>query len=142
MVKLKELYDKVVLIQKHWRGYVARKKLKKMNASFATFQRKYRARRAAKEKAQEVKLAKDELKFQLILKHRRMQRLRKVQLFELIDILPSNQIVPFMEKQREYSATIIQACFRGYMQRKKYQRMIEQRRVIKAVVCIQRAVKT
>ena len=117
-----------------------RKRLAKVNKAFADFQRKYRKRRSKEEKQKQLKMAKSELQFQLVLEHRRKQRARKVEMLELLEILPAHKIEGYLEKQREYSATVIQANWRGYRAR----RMFEERRgeVVRdrAAVKIQREV--
>ena len=130
-----------MLIQKTWRGHMERKRLKKANRSFAKFQQNYRAKREREEKAKQQKAAKDELRFQLVLEHRRKQRQKKMEMLELLEILPADQIENYLEKQRQYSATVIQSFYRGYRARKDFDKnrlnIIQTRAAIK----IQRAVR-
>ena len=118
-----------------------RKKLEKAHKSFSKFQLKYRARKEIDEKRKAKRQAEDELRFQLLLEHRRRQRQRKLDMVELIKILQPNQIEKYLEKQREQSALIIQANFRGYRERKLFNLIKNDKIKIKAVVCIQRAVR-
>lgn len=133
-VIVKEIYKRVVTIQRHWRGFAERKRLRRLNQTLASFQLKYRARREMNERRAQRRLAEQELKFQLVLAHRRRQRQRKCELAELIQILPADQIALFEERQRDYAATIIQSCFRGYRQRRAFmatrQNAIEKRAAI------------
>ncbi len=130
--------NNATLIQKTWRGYIARKRLKKLNKSFAKLQNKYRARKNLESEKKQKKLALDELRFQLMLEHRRKQRQRNIKMMELIEILPPNQIEKYMEKQREYSAVIIQANFRGYRERKLLEKKKDIMIKTKAAIYIQR----
>jgi hypothetical protein len=130
-----------VLIQRHWRGYAERQRLRRLNQTFARMQQKYRAQKRANEKRKQKRLAQDELKFKLMLEHRRRQRQRKVDLIELMEILPPNQIEPFMERQREFAARTIQACFRGYKERKQMANIKKNAIEYKAAVKIQLAVR-
>ncbi len=130
--------NNATLIQKTWRGYIARKRLKKLNKSFAKLQNKYRARKNLESEKKQKKLALDELRFQLMLEHRRKQRQRNIKMMELIEILPPNQIEKYMEKQREYSAVIIQANFRGYRERKLLEKKKDIMIKTKAAIHIQR----
>jgi len=132
------LDNNATLIQKTWRGYIARKRLKKLNKSFAKLQNKYRARKNLESEKKQKKLALDELRFQLMLEHRRKQRQRNIKMMELIEILPPNQIEKYMEKQREYSAVIIQANFRGYRERKLLEKKKDIMIKTKAAIYIQR----
>jgi hypothetical protein len=132
------LDNNATLIQKTWRGYIARKRLKKLNKSFAKLQNKYRARKNLESEKKQKKLALDELRFQLMLEHRRKQRQRNIKMMELIEILPPNQIEKYMEKQREYSAVIIQANFRGYRERKLLEKKKDIMIKTKAAIHIQR----
>ena len=117
-----------------------RKKLEKAHKSFSKFQLKYRAKKEMNEKRKAKRQAEDELRFQLLLAHRRRQRQRKLEMIELIKILQPNQIEKYLEKQREHSALIIQANYRGYRQRKIFNSIKDDKIKIKAVICIQRAV--
>lgn len=129
------------MIQKTWRGHMERKRLKKANKSFAKFQQNYRARRELEEKFKQQKMAKDELRFQLVLEHRRKQRQKKMEMLELLEILPADQIENYLEKQRQYSATVIQAFYRGYRVRKDFNKNRVQIIQTKAATKIQRAVR-
>jgi hypothetical protein len=117
-----------------------RKRLKKLNDGFAQFQKKYRARRTLEEKKKQMSKARDELQFQLMLEHRRKQRQRNIQLLELLEVLPAHKIENFLEKQREYSATVIQAGWRGYKARKEFNKQKEAIKRHRAAVKIQREV--
>ncbi len=128
------------MIQKIWRGYVARRRLQRANKAFAKLQQKYRAKRQIEEKKKQLKMAKDEIRFQLMLEHRRRQRQKKIQMLEIIEILPPNQIELYLENQREYSAKLIQANYRGYRVRKDFQILRRQLIMNKAAIKIQRAV--
>jgi hypothetical protein len=126
------------MIQKVWRGYSERKRLKKINQSFAKLQNKFRAKKQVEDMKKQKKMALDELRFQLMLEHRRKQRQRNIKMLELLEILAPNQIEKYLDKQREYSACIIQANYRGYIQRKLFQKNKEQIVMNKAAVEIQR----
>jgi len=137
-----ELDQKAIIIQKTWRGHMDRKRLRKINESFAQFQKKYRARRTLEEKKNQMTKARDELQFQLMLEHRRKQRQRKIEMLELMEVLPAYKIEDYLEKQREYSAIVIQAGWRGYKTRKEFYKKIEDIRRNRAAVKIQRKVLT
>ena len=117
-----------------------RKKLKKVHKSFSKFQLKYRAKKEVGEKKKLKKQVEDELKFQLLLDHRRRQRQRKIDMVEILQILQPNQIENYLEKQREYSATVIQSNYRGYRHRKLLSSIKDTKIKIKSAICIQRAV--
>jgi hypothetical protein len=135
-----EIDEKAIMIQKTWRGYQARKRLKKLNEAFSKFQKIYQAKRECKDKKKQQQMARDELKFQLVLEHRRRQRQKKMQLLELLEILPADKIEDYLERQRHYSATKIQASFRGYRARKELANHREQILRTRAAIKIQRAV--
>lgn len=86
-------------------------------------------------------MAQDELKFQLLIEHRRRQRQKKMQLCDLIEVLPPNQIEPFLERQREHSATLIQAVWKGYRTRKMLKATKEEAVRIRAAIIIQQGVR-
>ena len=137
---MKDAYNRAIVIQKHWRGYVARKQLQKTSRAFALFQRKYRARKEREEEQRVKRLADEELRFQLLLKHRRQQRQRKINLMHVLEILPPGQISAYFDRQREYSARIIQSTFRGYRERKRFAQTRTYAIQAKAAICIQQAV--
>lgn len=136
-----ELDEKAIMIQKTFRGYMDRKRLKKANKGMAKFQKSYRAKKELENKKKHQQAAKDELQFQLLLQHRRKQRQRKMEMLELLEILPAYQIEEYLEKQREYSARIIQANFRGYLARKKFAKKRQEIVRERAAVKIQRATR-
>jgi hypothetical protein len=84
---------------------------------------------------------KNELKFNLILEHRRKQKKRKLDLMQLIEILPPHQIAAFFEKQMEHAATKIQAFYRGFIERRLFKANKEVMIRRKAAIIIQKAVK-
>jgi hypothetical protein len=135
-----ELDKKATLIQKTWRGYLIRKKLRRRNEAMAKFHQKYRQRKQMEEDKKQKLAVEQELRFQLLLEHRRKQRQRNVDMLELLEILPANQIDKYYEKQRDYSATVIQAWYRGCKTRQLMKTVKKDAKEIKAAICIQRAV--
>ena len=131
---------KAITIQRTWRGYSTRRRLEKADKAFKKLHQKFRAKKEVEEEERLKKMAADELKFQLLLEHRRRQRRGKQEMISIIEILPPNQIERYLEKQREYSARLIQANYRGYLQRKKLNMNMNNRVKNDAAVCIQRAV--
>ena len=136
----KDLDHKATIIQKTWRGHMTRVRIRKVNEAFAKFQQKFRAKRQRDNDLRQRENARHELRFQLVLEHRRKQRQRKMEMLELLEILPPGQIESYLEKQREYSAKLIQANFRGYLSRKQFQNERIQLMRTRAAVQIQRAV--
>ena len=129
------------VIQKNWRGYSTRKRLDDAKKETENRNEKLRAEREEEEEKRSRRMAEEELKFQLDLEHRRRQRRRNMELAEIIEILPANQIERYFVKQREYSATIIQANYRGYRQRKLFNMNLMSKRREKAAQIIQRGVR-
>ena len=137
-----ELDDRATVIQKTWRGYQERKRLKKANEAFSKFQKKFRARRHLQDKKKVQNVAKAELQFQLDLEDLRKARRQKIEMLELLEFLPANKVEDYLEKhynkQREDSARKIQANFRGYRARKELAKNREELRRTRAAVKIQR----
>ncbi len=119
---------------------MTRVRMRKVNQAFAKFQQKYRSKRLRDNDKKQRENARNELRFQLVLEHRRKQRQRKMELLELLEVLPPSQIESYFEKQREYSAKLIQANFRGYLSRKKFRNERIQLVRTRAAVHIQRTV--
>jgi hypothetical protein len=130
-----------MLIQKTWRGYISRKQLRKVNSAISKFQKSFRLKTELKKEYKEKEAERNELGFQLAIEHRRKLRQNKLNMAELLQILPASQIEKYFEKQRINAAIRIQATYRGYRHRKTFYQ--EKFQIIrnKAAVCIQRAVR-
>ena len=136
-----ELDRQATLIQKRWRGYRTRTRLARLNKMVLRVQRAYRDKCERNESERVERRVRDDLKFELMLQHRRAQRERSVRTAALIDILPAEEIDEYMEHEQERSATLIQAHYRGYRARKKLVHVRAKLIEYKAAACIQRAVR-
>lgn len=105
-------------IQRHWRGYAVRKRLRQRETATVTIQKQLRAYRERKQDRANKQEVENELKFQLVLAHRRRQRQRHLEMLELISILPADQLAAFEERHRDYAATVIQSAYRSYRVRR------------------------
>jgi hypothetical protein len=136
-----ELDRRATLIQKTWRGYRTRTRLARLNKLVARVQRAYRAKRERAESARVERRVREDLKFELLLQHRRAQRERRIRHAALVDILPADELDNYMERERERSAVLIQARYRGYSVRRKLGHVRAKLVEFKAAACIQRAVR-
>jgi hypothetical protein len=108
-----------VTIQRHWRGYAVRKRLRERETATVTIQKNLRAYRERKEDRANKQQVENELKFELMLAHRRRQRQRHLEMLELISVLPADQLAAFEERRREYAVTVIQSAYRSYLVRRR-----------------------
>jgi hypothetical protein len=112
-----------------------------VNLAFSKFQVSYRRKKEEAENTKQYKMAQDELKFQLALEHCRKLRKRNLTMAELIKIVPANEIDKYLQKQKENAVILIQAHYRGYLQRKLVDGKRNNVEQFRAAVCIQRAVR-
>jgi hypothetical protein len=138
---LKKYNGYALLIQKTWRGYISRKRLKKIHSAISKFQKSIRMKSEMKKEYKDKEAERNELSFQLAIEHRRKLRQNKLNMAELLQILPASQIEKYLEKQRIDAATKIQATYRGHRYRKKFNNEKYLIVCTKAAVCIQRTVK-
>lgn len=130
------------LIQKTWRGYSTRKKLKQTSKAIAKFQRLFRKKHQMKLELEARQQEENEMRYRLSIEHCRQMRQRKLEMREILEIIPSNQIDKYFEKQRTLAATKIQAWYKGCRQRRLFEEKRGDAIHYKSAVIIQRAVRS
>ena len=101
------------VIQSHWRGYCARKKVKAIHRGIIAFQRLYR-------KMQANKLKEEKMRYDLIAEdleqenqHIALRTFHEKQ-FKIIEQLPAKEVDSFLSQLQQNSATSIQRWWRNH----------------------------
>ena len=128
------------IIQASWRGYADRLRLKRMmDRRVGKFQLQYPLPIATKQK--ELNDFRSDVAVT-----KRLQGLCEMRNFHekqmsLLEQLPAGEVASFLHNQQISAATRIQACWRGRMERERYQKRKEHARLVAGVVVIQRAMR-
>ncbi|XP_004642290.1 IQ calmodulin-binding motif-containing protein 1 [Octodon degus] len=139
-VEEQKLHQAATLIQAYWKGFQTRKRLKKLPSAVIALQRSFRSKRAkALLKLNRQKEEKD-LKLQLQLERQRAMRLSRELRLSMLEIVHPGQMQKYNQELEEKSALIIQKHWRGYRERKMFQRQRPSLMERKAAVILQRAV--
>jgi len=106
-----------IVIQSHWRGYSARKKVKAIKQGIIAFQRLYRKRKAkAQSKKSQHNLIKD---MKQESQHIALRLFHEKQ-FKIIEQLPAKDVDKFLKQLQESSAVKIQKWWRSHNQTKNH----------------------
>ena len=102
------------VIQSHWRGYCARKKVKAIHQGVVAFQRLYRKMKAKKTEEEKIRndLMADDLKQEN--QHIALRTFHEKQ-FKIIEQLPAKEVDSFLDRLQQISATKIQRWWRNRM---------------------------
>ncbi|NXV25828.1 IQCB1 protein, partial [Rissa tridactyla] len=127
------------IIQATWRGFLTRKRLKKLPQAVTTLQRSFRAKR--EQELQHLKKQKEDeaLKLQMQLQRQRAMRLFHERQLALLEIIHASQVNKYMEEMEGKSALTIQRFWRGYRARRNFHQQRQSLKEYKAAVVIQRA---
>lgn len=124
-----------VLIQATWKGYISRKKMKRVQRGIRRFQKMYRKWKLDKEKA---KQGRTQVTSRPV--HTAQREFHERQIATL-RLLPACEVGAFVKRQEGHAASTIQAWWRGFVARKVFQkRKVAAIRTQSASV-IQRAVR-
>ena len=104
-----------VLIQASWRGYMSRKKMKRVQRGICRFQQMYRRWKLDKEKA---KQGRTQVTSRPV--HTAQREFHERQIATL-RLLPAREVDAFVKKQEDHSVSKIQAWWRGVLARKAFQ---------------------
>ncbi|KAI3383703.1 hypothetical protein SNEBB_004126, partial [Seison nebaliae] len=109
-----------VTIQRNWRGYQTRKRLKAADKAFGRFQRSFRQKLIEKQRKKDLENEKIRKEFEEFIQNRRKFRNFKLKEYDLIHHLPSECLKENRMTEQKLAAIQIQKAYRGYRQRKKY----------------------
>lgn len=127
-----------VVIQASWRGFSARRKMKRINNGIRRFQQFYRRWKASKERLRENDRKVEEI---CSTKHKAIKQGR-LSFWEgqlsLVEQLPPADVTPFIEQQEIKAATTIQSYWRVYLAQKRYNKLREGKILTKNAILLQR----
>ncbi|NXW29245.1 IQCB1 protein, partial [Phaetusa simplex] len=137
--EMQRQHQAACIIQATWRGFLTRKRLKKLPKAVTTLQRSFRAKR--EQELQHLKKQKEDeaLKLQMQLQRQRARRLFHERQLALLEIIHASQVNKYMEEMEGKSALTIQRFWRGYRARRNFHQQRQSLKEYKAAVVIQRA---
>lgn len=108
-----------IVIQAHWRGYCARKKVKVIHQGIVAFQRLYRKVRAKRSKEEKMRydMIAEDLKQES--QHIALRTFHEKQ-FKIIEQLPAKEVDSFLNHLQQTSAIKIQQWWRSYQEKKNH----------------------
>ncbi|KAG8432149.1 hypothetical protein GDO86_016691, partial [Hymenochirus boettgeri] len=138
--EMQRLHRAACTIQAIWRGFLLRKRMKRLPLAVTSLQRNFRAKR--EREMIQIKRQKEEeaLRQQLQLQRVRAMRMFREKQLTLLEIVHPGQMDKHMEETHEKAALTIQRTWRGYRERRRFHKQEVHLRHYKAAVCIQRAV--
>ncbi|KAM6348266.1 IQ calmodulin-binding motif-containing protein 1 isoform 1-T4 [Alca torda] len=137
--EMQRQHQAACIIQATWRGFLTRKRLKKLPQAVTALQRSFRAKR--EQELQHLKKQKEDeaLKLQMQLQRQRAMRLFHERQLALLEIIHASQVNKYMEEMEGKSALTIQRFWRGYRARRNFHQQRQSLKEYKAAVVIQRA---
>uniref|UniRef100_A0A8C4PZP9 IQ motif containing B1 n=1 Tax=Eptatretus burgeri TaxID=7764 RepID=A0A8C4PZP9_EPTBU len=128
-------------IQSAWRAHQVRRRLKLLTKVVTFLQRTFRARRKNSMCQREENITQREEMWEQQRKHRRAQRASWIRRLKLLQRIPASELQKVLKEERHHAATLIQATWRAWHQRKIFQRQRPSLLREKAARIIQQAVR-
>ncbi|XP_060888461.1 IQ calmodulin-binding motif-containing protein 1-like isoform X2 [Labrus mixtus] len=134
------------VIQAAWRSYKTRRRVKSLNRAVSTLQRRYRARRRQQQQQREAQQWEEELKYQVCLRRQQARRKFHQKQRQLLQLLPADQVQPYLQECERRAAVVIQKFWRGFRERRHFNNTLRHtlrnmHRRMKAARTLQRAVR-
>ncbi|XP_061826818.1 IQ calmodulin-binding motif-containing protein 1-like [Nerophis lumbriciformis] len=127
------------IIQATWRAYLTRRRLKTLNRVVTMLQRHFRARKKRQQKQRAAQQWEEERKYQVCMRRQQARTKFHQKQRQLLQLLPPDQVQPYLQECERRAAVLIQSTWRGVMARR---RVDLQRRVSKHTQAQQRAART
>ncbi|XP_034035500.1 IQ calmodulin-binding motif-containing protein 1-like isoform X2 [Thalassophryne amazonica] len=108
------------VIQAVWRSYRTRLRVKRLSRGVRALQTKFQAQRKLKVQQEEAQRSEEELKYQVCLRRHQARRKFHQKQRELLQLLPADQVEPYLQECRWRAAVVIQSAWRGFRQRRHY----------------------
>uniref|UniRef100_UPI0037E96738 IQ calmodulin-binding motif-containing protein 1-like n=1 Tax=Semicossyphus pulcher TaxID=241346 RepID=UPI0037E96738 len=108
------------VIQAAWRSYQTRHRVKSLNRAVSTLQRRYRARRRQQQQQREAQQWEEELKYQVCVRRQQARREVHQKQRQLLQLLPADQVQPYLQECERRAAVVIQSFWRGFRERRRY----------------------
>ncbi|KAM6893105.1 IQ calmodulin-binding motif-containing protein 1 [Lycodopsis pacificus] len=108
------------VIQAVWRSYQTRRRMKRLNRAVSTLQRTDRARRRRQQQQEEAQRWEEELKYQVCVRRQQARRKFHQKQRTLLQLLPADQVQPYLQECERRAAVLIQSFWRGFRERRRY----------------------
>ncbi|XP_061760596.1 IQ calmodulin-binding motif-containing protein 1-like isoform X2 [Nerophis ophidion] len=127
------------IIQATWRAYLTRRRLKTLKRVVTMLQRHFRARKKRQQKQRAAQQWEEECKYQVCMRRQQARTKFHQKQRQLLQLLPPDQVEPYLQECERRAAVLIQSTWRGVMARR---RVDLQRCVSKHTQAQQRAART
>ncbi|XP_068102309.1 IQ calmodulin-binding motif-containing protein 1 [Hyperolius riggenbachi] len=137
--EMQRLHQAARTMQAVWRGFLVRKRMRKLPRVVTSLQRSFRAKREQEMSHLRRQKEEEELREQLHLQRLRARRQFHEKQLTLLEIVHAGQMEKHMQEIQERSALMIQRHWRGYKDRRRFHQEKQTLRQFKAAITIQRA---
>ncbi|XP_043965572.1 IQ calmodulin-binding motif-containing protein 1-like [Gambusia affinis] len=108
------------VIQAAWRSVLTRRRVKSLSRAVSTLQRRYRARRRRLQQQEAAQQWEEQLRYQVCVRRQQARRRLHQKQRELLQLLPADQVRPYLEECERRAAVVIQSAWRGFRDRRLY----------------------
>ncbi|XP_037552268.1 IQ calmodulin-binding motif-containing protein 1 [Nematolebias whitei] len=108
------------VIQAAWRSYRTRRRVKSLNRAVSALQRRYRARRRRQQEQKEAQKWEEELRYQVCVRRQQARRRFHQKQRQLLQLLPPEQVQPYLQECERRAAVVIQSFWRGFRERRRF----------------------
>ncbi|XP_074483353.1 IQ calmodulin-binding motif-containing protein 1 isoform X2 [Sebastes fasciatus] len=130
------------VIQASWRSYRTRRRVKSLNRAVSALQRRYRARRRQQQQEEEVQQWEEELKYQVCVRRQQARREFHQRQRQLLQLLPPDQVQSYLQECERRAAVVIQSFWRGFRERRRYDKNNARRHTLRDARTRQHAART
>ncbi|XP_061642858.1 IQ calmodulin-binding motif-containing protein 1-like isoform X2 [Phyllopteryx taeniolatus] len=107
------------VIQAAWKSYLTRRRLKCLSGVVSMLQRRFRALRRQQQQQRDAQRLQEELNFQVCLQRQQARRKFHQKQRELLQLLPPDQVQPYLLECQVRAAVLIQSAWRGFLARRR-----------------------
>ncbi|XP_077568512.1 IQ calmodulin-binding motif-containing protein 1 [Stigmatopora nigra] len=107
------------LIQAAWKSYLTRRRVKSLRRVVLILQRCFRARKRKLQQQENAQRQQEELNFQVCLQRQQARRKFHQKQRELLQLLPADQVLPYLQECEVLAAVVIQSAWRGFLARRR-----------------------
>ncbi|XP_023185530.1 IQ calmodulin-binding motif-containing protein 1 [Xiphophorus maculatus] len=108
------------VIQAAWRSVLTRRRVKNLSRAVSALQRRYRARRRRLQQQEAAQQWEEQLHYQVCVRRQQARRRLHQKQRELLQLLPADQVHPYLEECERRAAVVIQSAWRGFRDRRRY----------------------
>ncbi|XP_057686333.1 IQ calmodulin-binding motif-containing protein 1-like isoform X2 [Corythoichthys intestinalis] len=107
------------VIQAAWKSYLTRRRVKSLRGVVLMLQHRFRARRRQQQQRENAQRWQEELNFQVCLQRQQARRKFHQKQRELLQLLPADQVLPYLQECEVRAAVVIQSAWRGFLARRR-----------------------